>query len=67
MDEWFRKMDERAEQRHQEFVEFMKQCEQRHRELMETAEQRHREVIQQHQDIVELLKRGFGGSAGAAT
>jgi Skp family chaperone for outer membrane proteins len=92
-------MEKNAEQRHQEFREFMKQCEQRHRELMEIAEQRHRElmetaeqrhrelmetaeqrhremmeiaeqrhreVMQQHQDIVELLKRGFGGSAGGA-
>ena len=68
--EMLAEMEKNAEQRHQEFREFMKQCEQRHRELMETAEQRHREVMealkQQHQDVVELLKRGFGGSAGGA-
>jgi uncharacterized membrane protein len=79
--EMLAEMEKNAEQRHQEFREFMKQCEQRHRELMEIAEQRHRELMetaeqrhrevmealkQQHQDVVELLKRGFGGSAGGA-
>lgn len=44
--ELFSEMDERAEQRH--------------REVMEAAEQRHKESMQQHQDVVELLKRGFG-------
>jgi F0F1-type ATP synthase membrane subunit b/b' len=60
-------MEKNAEQRHQEFREFMKQTEQRHQELI----QQHRDIVElmklQHQDIVELLKRGFGGSAGGAT
>jgi F0F1-type ATP synthase membrane subunit b/b' len=42
-----------AEQRHEEVIRWMKEAEER-------AEKRHQEVLQQHQDIVNLLKYGFG-------
>jgi len=32
------------------------------KKMDERAEQRHKEILQQHQDIVELLKKGFGGA-----
>lgn len=50
------KMDEKAELRHMEVLDWFKKsderAEQRHKEIMEIAQQRHREVI-------EILKRGF--------
>jgi translation initiation factor 2B subunit (eIF-2B alpha/beta/delta family) len=46
-------MQKEAEQRHREVIEWFKKSDER-------AEQRHQDVIQQHQDIIELLKKGFG-------
>jgi uncharacterized surface protein with fasciclin (FAS1) repeats len=65
-----REMRATTREMHATLIKIHKEGERRHQEVMETLKQQHQDVVellkqqhQDHQDIVELLKKGFGAAA----